>query len=178
MPDFADRVIAGRLKSRKLILPVSESVRPTKNRVRQAAFNLLTARVEWEDLRVADLCCGSGAWGLEAVSRGAAEVWMVDMDVRCAQANARALDVLGAVHCVGADVRDWAPPRALDVVLADPPYGSGLAQELLGRAAQFGGAGCWWCVETARDEMLRWEGFEEVDFRDYGGSRVWVGRRV
>ncbi len=174
---FYERIVAGSLKGRKIVLPKNEGVRPSKNRVRQAVFNLLGARLDWEGLVVADLFCGSGAWGLEAASRGAAKVILVDLDERAAAQNVRDLAV-GNVKVVGADVRRWAPPALLDVVLLDPPYGKGLAQDALARAGQIGKAGSWWCIETGRDEDLVWEGFEDVDFRDYGGSRVWVGRRI
>lgn len=173
---FYDRIIAGSLKGRTLALPKSAEVRPTKNRVKQAVFNLLTARVDWDGLVVGDLFCGSGAWGLEAVSRGAKKVYCVDVDERVAAANIKALGV-GNAAAVAADVRTWKPPALLDVVLADPPYGKGLAQGLIARASDIGQSGSWWCVETSKDEGLVWDGFEDVDFRDYGASRIWVGRQ-
>jgi len=174
---FYDRIVAGSLRGRKIALPKNENVRPSKNRVRQAVFNLLGARLDWEGLAVADLFCGSGAWGLEAASRGAGKVLLVDMDERTAAQNVRDLGVAN-VSVVAADVRRWAPPALLDVVLLDPPYGKGLAQAVLARAGQIGKPGSWWCIETGRDEDLVWDGFEAVEFRDYGGSRVWVGRRI
>jgi len=175
MATFKDRIIAGRWRGRGLVLPKSESVRPTRNRVRQAAFNLLTARMAWQGTAVVDLCCGSGAWGLEAASRGAAKVVLVDSEVAVAKDNVAALGA-GQVQVVKADVRAWAPGQAFDVVLADPPYGRGMAQALLARTETLGKGGSWWCVETASDEELDWNGFVDVDFRDYGVSRIWVGR--
>lgn len=172
---FYDRIIAGTLKGRKVLLPKSEGVRPSKNRVRQAVFNLLGARLDWEDLSVADLFCGSGAWGLEALSRGAAKVVLVDMDDRTAATNVKDLGVSTA-SVMGADVRQWKPAALLDVVLLDPPYGKDLAQGVIDRAALFGKPDSWWCVETGRDEELNWDSFEDVEHRDYGGSRVWVAR--
>jgi len=174
---FYDRIIAGELKGRKIALPKSDEVRPTKNRVKQAVFNLLTARVDWEGAVVGDLFCGSGAWGLEAVSRGAAKVVCVDVDERCAAENVRALG-LKTVSVVAGDVRTWSPPALLDVVLADPPYGKGLAQGLVARAAEIGKSGSWWSVETGKDDELVWDGFEDVDSRDYGASRVWVAHQL
>ena len=174
---FFDRVIAGSLKGRKIELPKSDGVRPSKNRVKQAVFNLLGARLDWDGLVVADLFCGSGAWGIEAASRGAKQVFCVDVDERVARANVKALAV-NNVQAAGADVRNWAAPALLDVVLADPPYGKGLAQAVISRAKLLGKAGSWWCVETGRDEELVWDGFEDVEHRDYGGSRVWVARLI
>lgn len=173
---FTDRVIAGSLKGRKIALPKSDSVRPSKNRVRQAAFNILTARVEWHGAVVADLFCGSGAWGLEAASRGAKTVFCVDVDERTAAENIKALGASGC-KAVSADVRLWKAPAPCDVVLADPPYGKGLVQGVLARAGEIGKRGSWWCVETGRDDGLAWDGFGDVEYRDYGGSRVWIARQ-
>ncbi len=172
---FYDRIIAGTLKGRKLLLPKSEGVRPSKNRVRQAVFNLLGARLNLDGLNVADLFCGSGAWGLEALSRGAAKVVLVDIDDRTAATNVKDLAAAN-VAVFAADVRQWKPITLLDVVLLDPPYGKGLAQGVIDRAALIGKPDSWWCVETGRDEPLNWDGFADVEYRDYGGSRVWVAR--
>lgn len=174
---FSERIIAGSLKGRVVMMPKNEAVRPSKNRVRQAVFNLLTARVDWDGLVVADLCCGSGAWGLEAISRGADKVFCVDMDERTAAANIKALELDNA-KAVAGDVRQWMPLALVDVVLADPPYGKGLAQVVVNRAALIGKSGSWWCIEAGRDDEITWDGFEDVEFRDYGGSRLWVGRQV
>ncbi len=174
---FYDRIIAGTLKGRKVLLPKSEGVRPSKNRVRQAVFNLLGARLDWDGLSVGDLFCGSGAWGLEALSRGAAKVVLVDIDDRTAATNVKELGAANAsVH--SADVRQWKPASLLDVVLLDPPYGKGLAQGVIDRASVIGKSGSWWCAETGREEELNWAGFEDVNFRDYGASRVWVARQA
>ena len=182
---FSDRIIAGYLKGRVLVLPKSEGVRPSKNRVKQAVFNMLTARVDWDGMVVGDLFCGSGAWGIEAVSRGAQQVFCVDIDERTVKQNIQGLKgegmqglTEGQAVAVSADVRLWKPPALLDVVLADPPYGKGLAQALVLRAADIGKSGSWWCVEAGRDDEIVWDGFEKVEFRDYGGSRVWVAQRV
>jgi len=173
---FYDRIIAGTFKGRKLLLPKNEGIRPSKNRVRQAVFNLLGARLDWDGMSVGDLFCGSGAWGLEAVSRGAAKAVLVDIDERAAATNVKDLG-LTKVSITAADVRQWKPAALLDVVMLDPPYGKGLAQAVIDRATAIGKSGSWWCAETGRDEELNWAGFEDVDFRDYGASRVWVARQ-
>lgn len=174
---FSDRIIAGVYKGRALVLPADDAVRPTKNRVRQAVFNMLGSRLDWDGLRVVDLCCGSGAWGLEALSRGAAEVVLVDRDVKVAEANAQALGVGAQVEVVKSEVGAWVSAAPFDVVLADPPYALPLAQRLLARAGELGGNGSWWAMETAPSTQLDWAGFEEVVHRDYGGSRIWVGKQ-
>ena len=132
------RVIAGRWKGRKLRAGTGQAVRPTTDRVKEALFSLLGPEIP--GAVVMDLCCGSGGLGIEAMSRGAAEVVFVD-------AAAASLDLLRAnlAHCDAAaadyrtlrsDVRQWLrrwpgdPRRRPLVILADPPYDSGLAGQL------------------------------------------------
>lgn len=175
--NLSDRIIAGQWKGRPLLLAKDAGVRPSKNRVRQAVFNMLGSRLDWDGLTVADLCCGSGAWGLEAASRNAAHVFLVDRDVAVAAKNTQTLAAT-AVQVVKGDAAAWTPPALLDVVLADPPYDSTLAQALIRHANRLGKDGSWWAMETAATTELDWAGFDGVVFRDYGGSRVWVARQA
>ena len=131
------RVIGGQWRGRRL-KPVPGGVRPTTDRVREALFNLLAAEVP--DARIADLCCGSGALGVEALSRGAAHVDFVDVasaSLAVARAN---LDLCGAAPETWSlhrtDAARWLTRRLAEVdssllVLADPPYGGKAAADLL-----------------------------------------------
>ena len=111
---------------RRLAVP-PRGTRPTTDRVREALFNVLAVRRDFDGLRVLDLYAGSGALGLEALSRGAASVLFVDSDRRAAEVIARNIDVVGLP---GATVRRSAvatvlaagAPAPMDLVLADPPY--------------------------------------------------------
>lgn len=173
------RITTGRFKGRTLLLPNDAAVRPTRERIRQAVFNMLGSRLDWHGLTVADLCCGSGAWGLEAFSRGAAQVWLVDTDTRTARANVAALGLIEAmgVHIVQADVRTWQPPTPLDVVLADPPYGTQLCANLLQRAAQLGAPTSWWALEDGANDALEWpETFTNLAEKVYGVSKINIGQ--
>lgn len=101
--------------------------RPTTDRVREALFNVLTARIDFAGIRVLDLYAGSGALGLEALSRGAATALFVESDARAAaviEQNVAALGVRGAVVRRGsvASVLAGGATRPVDLVLADPPY--------------------------------------------------------
>ena len=102
------------------------TVRPTTDYAREAIFSMLESRGGLSDLVVADLYCGSGAMGLEALSRGAKKVYFVDSDPAClaaARANFESLDLEGAAHYVRASLPVWSAPPDLDLVVADPPYG-------------------------------------------------------
>lgn len=119
------RIVAGAAGGRRLIVP--SSARPTTDRVREALFNVLSARLDFDGLRVLDLYAGSGALGLEALSRGAAWVLLVDSDRRAVDVIARNVATIGLP---GATVRRGPVSSVLaagaaapvDLVLADPPY--------------------------------------------------------
>ncbi|HYN30317.1 MAG TPA: 16S rRNA (guanine(966)-N(2))-methyltransferase RsmD [Dermatophilaceae bacterium] len=121
------RIIAGRAGGRTLRTPPGRGTRPTSDRVREALFSALDARGAVAGARVLDLYAGSGALGLEAASRGAAAVLLVDSDRRAAgvaRGNAAALG-LPAVTVAAAPVATVLagdPGQGHDLVLADPPY--------------------------------------------------------
>lgn len=120
------RVVGGRVRGRRLTAPRGDATRPTSDFVREAIFNALQAIVDWEGVRVADLFAGTGALGIEALSRGAASCVFVDNDRRAAdaiRANVAGTGFSDAAHVVVRDVMEWlaaAPP--FDVVFTDPPY--------------------------------------------------------
>jgi 16S rRNA (guanine966-N2)-methyltransferase len=95
---------------------------------------MLDSRGGVDDLVVADLYCGSGAMGIEALSRGAAEVYFVDEDQNCltaAKDNLAPLALEGRVHFIRSRLPGWSPPVGVDLVLADPPYGPFDVEELV-----------------------------------------------
>lgn len=126
------RIIGGVARGRRIAVP-PRGTRPTTDRVRESLFNILTARRELTGLAVLDLYAGSGALGLEALSRGAASALFVESDPRTASLIARNIDTLGLA---GATVRRGAvaavlaagTASAVDLVLADPPYEVGAAE--------------------------------------------------
>lgn len=121
------RIIAGRAGGLRIEVPKGSATRPTSDRVREALFSVIEARWDLDGARVLDLYAGSGALGLEACSRGAGAVTLVESDRRTAglaERNARAID------CTVADVvarpvqatLAGGPRAAYDVVVSDPPY--------------------------------------------------------
>jgi 16S rRNA (guanine966-N2)-methyltransferase len=120
------RVIGGVARGRRLKAKLPPTVRPTTDYAREAIFSMLESRGGLRDLVVVDLYCGSGAMGIEALSRGAAKVYFVDTDPQClaaAKDNLAPLQLSGDAIFVRANLPLWNPPRDLDLVLADPPYG-------------------------------------------------------
>lgn len=125
------RVIAGSAKGRRLVAPKGTATRPTSDLVRGAVFNVLAPIVDLDGAAVADLFAGSGALGIEALSRGAASCVFVDSDrhaVDAVRANLQATGLAGG-DVVHADVARWVAGqgrgRGFDVVFADPPYAHG-----------------------------------------------------
>jgi 16S rRNA (guanine966-N2)-methyltransferase len=122
------RIIAGTAGGRRLETPKGSATRPTSDRVREALFGALDARGVLSGARVLDLYAGSGALGLEAASRGAAQVVLVDSAgaaVLAARRNVAALGMASTVTVVSAPVARYLagdPPWPADLVLLDPPY--------------------------------------------------------
>ena len=154
------RIIAGAWRGRPLAAPEGRDTRPTSDRAREGLFSMLASRIgSFGGLEVGDLFAGTGALGLEALSRGAAHCTFVEKDPGAAAALKRNVAKLGAA--ARADIRTQpaehsSPPRApCDLVLIDPPYRSGLADQALARIAT--GAwlapGAWVSVETAGEAL-------------------------
>lgn len=162
--------------------------RPTTDRVRESLFNLLSARIDFTGIEVLDLYAGSGALGLEALSRGASAVTFVESDSRAVaviERNVASLGVRGATVRRGtvAAVLAAAPARPVDLVLADPPYELDASQVTDVLAAL--GAGRWVApgavavVErSASGPEIAWpDGWSPWRTRRYGDTRVELAER-
>ncbi len=153
------RVISGRWRGRALKAPEGESTRPTSDRAREAIFSMLTSRLgSFEGLDVLDVFAGTGALGIEALSRGAGSACFLDNDAAAVRAIKANLKTMGA----DGDVRQ-APvlavgraPRPHHVVFLDPPYGEGLAGPALAHLWAQGwiAPAALISVETAANEVL------------------------
>lgn len=119
------RVVAGELGGRKLISPEGTATRPTTDRVREAIFNALGSLGVLEGAVVADLFAGSGAIGIEAISRGAEHCTFVERDrnaIRVLEDNLDALDLGPRSRVMRSDASSVAAALDVDIVFADPPY--------------------------------------------------------
>ncbi|MEV1024021.1 16S rRNA (guanine(966)-N(2))-methyltransferase RsmD [Streptomyces sp. NPDC050264] len=183
------RVIAGRAGGRRLAVPPGNGTRPTSDRAREGLFSTWQALLGTLDgTRVADLYAGSGAVGLEALSRGASHALLVEADTRAARTireNIRAVDLPGAEARTGkaAQVVAGAPPALpYDLVFLDPPYAvadDDLREILLTLRTQG------WLTDEAlvtverstRGGEFSWpDGFEGLRSRRYGEGTFWYGR--
>lgn len=152
------RVIAGRWRGSKLAVGDAPGLRPTSDRVRETLFNWLMPVLH--DARVLDLFAGSGALGLEALSRGAASAVLVERDPRLAVsllATTRRLPGGEAATVVQADALSWLPtqPRAgFDIAFVDPPFASGLWEPVLAALLPLLAEGAWLYVEAPLAESV------------------------
>jgi 16S rRNA (guanine966-N2)-methyltransferase len=171
------RIIAGQWRGRPIVAPKGDATRPTADRTREALFSMLVSRLgSFEDLAVADLFAGSGALGLEALSRGAASCLFVEQDKPALDALRANIAKLGAKGDVRAQsVMSLGPARApLDLILMDPPYGTGAGIVALDKLARLGwvGPASWISIETAKAEKVEVAGFELDAEKIYGKARV------
>ncbi|WP_314373632.1 16S rRNA (guanine(966)-N(2))-methyltransferase RsmD [Sphingomonas paucimobilis] len=176
------RVIAGTWRGRPLVAPKGDVTRPTADRTREALFSMLAARLgDFEGLAVGDFFAGSGALGIEALSRGAASCLFVEQDRHALDALRANLEKLGAKGDVRAtSVMALGPARQpLDVVLMDPPYGTGAGSVALDKLARLGwiGAGSWISIETAKQEEVSVAGFVVDTSRVHGKARLTLLRQ-
>ena len=179
------RIVGGQYKGREIAAPPGRDTRPTSDRARESLFNIL-AHADWspgiEGRRVLDLFAGSGALGLEAMSRGAIFALFVETDSAARGAirdNIETLGLFGTTRIHRRDATDLGlKPAGLgdpfDLVFLDPPYGKGLGE----RAMAALGEGGWITpqavimLEVGADETPSLPAFEILDERDYGAAKI------
>lgn len=153
------RIITGQWRGRKLVAPKGDATRPTADRMRETLFAMLISRLgSLEGLQVADLFAGSGALGLEALSRGAATCLFVEQDRAALDAIRTNIATLGAQTKARVETGSATQLRAatapLDLILLDSPYHSGAGEVALDRLLRLGWIGpqTWVSLETAFNE--------------------------
>jgi len=173
------RIIAGEWRGRTLAAPAGMATRPTADRTRETLFSMLASRLgSFEGLRVADLYAGSGALGLEALSRGAAQAVFVETDrvaLKAIEVNVAAMKAGDRAGVRAMSAASLALNERFDLVFADPPYHPGSGSAAAAAVAQAGwlATGGWMAVETQRgDAVAPPEGWEVDAERDVGRARL------
>lgn len=179
------RIIAGEWRRRPLQAPPGEATRPTADRARETLFSMLTSRLGgFEGLSVADLFAGSGALGLEALSRGAASCLFVEQDpaaIRALRANIAALRAQQRCDVRATSVLQLgSASRPIDLLLLDPPYGTGAGAVALDRLARLGwiGEASWIALETAADEPVQVKALAIESERKVGKAKLTLLRSL
>jgi 16S rRNA (guanine966-N2)-methyltransferase len=182
------RIIAGRFKGKTLDAAKGLNTRPTSDRVREALFNVLehgAPAVDFEGARVLDLFAGSGALGLEALSRGARYSLFIEDDAGARGAirrNVEAMGLTGITKIWRRDATKLGPAgnlAAFDLIFCDPPYGKGLGERALASAVE----GKWIApqaiavLEERAGLAPAWPApFEEIDRRRYGDTEIAIAK--
>ena len=173
------RIVAGQWRGRKLAAPEGDTTRPTADRTRETLFSMLASRLgSFDGLAVADLFAGSGALGLEALSRGAASCLFVEQDppaIRAIRSNIANLRAQAQCDVRAGSVLALGPAKApLDLVMLDPPYRSGAGAVALDKLHRLGwlAAGTWISLETAADEEPKLKGLVVDADRKVGKARI------
>jgi 16S rRNA (guanine966-N2)-methyltransferase len=178
------RIVAGKFRGTALATPKGAATRPTGDRVREALFNILEHGIEdfsLQGARVLDLFAGTGALGLEALSRGAKYALFIDDAAEARgliRRNIETLHLTGIAKIWRRSATGLGPAgnvAPFDLVFLDPPYGKGLGEQAL-RSAREGGwirsGGVAILEEAAKSEISLPDGYEEMDRRTYGDTQV------
>ena len=173
------RIIAGEWRGRKLAAPKGDATRPTADRTRETLFSMLVSRLgSFEGLMVLDLFAGSGALGLEALSRGAASCLFVEQDADAVKAIRANIDALGArdrATVQTASVMTLGAARStFDLILLDPPYDTGAGAVALDRMHRLGWIGpqSWISLETGAKETVAIKGLVIEAERTIGKAKL------
>lgn len=177
------RIVAGKFRGKQLLTPQSMDIRPTADRVRESMFNILNSRLgpNLDGLRVLDLFAGTGALGLEALSRGASFAVFVDMGTEAralVRAHIEDMGLGGQTKLLRRDATDLGPVekfQPFNLIFLDPPYAQGLAEKAL-QSAITGG----WIAPDATIILEERKGVElslpndltVEDTRDYGDTSI------
>jgi len=182
---MALRIIAGQWRGRKLDVPEGDQTRPTADRTRETLFSMLNSRLgSFESLRIADLFAGSGALGLEALSRGAASCIFAEMAppaIRTLRTNIARLHAQAQADVRAGSVMALGPMKqALDLILLDPPYDTNAGVVAIDKLNRLGwiDEGTWISLETAHNEEPKVRGFDVESDRKVGKARITLLRKT
>lgn len=179
------RIIAGEWRGRPLAAPEGSATRPTSDRAREGLFSMLASRAgSFDGLRVADLFAGTGALGLEALSRGASHCTFVESDrsaLGILRHNVARFSAEGRADIRSQSVEHARPPeRPCDIVLLDPPYRTGLAAMAMARVANsdWMAPGGWISIETSGERLDAPAGFSVEAERRFRKAHILLLRRT
>ncbi len=173
------RIIAGKYRGKKLKSPLTDKIRPTADRAREAVFNILNARLNqnWPDYALLEIFAGTGGFGLAALSRGVKKICQIDSDTRTAAANAALFpDEKARIKLLRADAAKLGTSvEKFNLLFMDAPYNQGLSEKALASVANGGwlepGALC--LVEIEKKEQIKIpENYEVLEERIYGLAKI------
>ncbi|MDC0228035.1 16S rRNA (guanine(966)-N(2))-methyltransferase RsmD [Alphaproteobacteria bacterium] len=182
------RIISGKYRGLKLQPPVDFTIRPTSDRLKESLFSMLESNkynIKIENSNVIDICSGTGALGIEALSRGAKLIYFIDKDpkaINVLQKNISKLKIDYKNETYIKIIRDDAN-KALqniknnfDIVLIDPPYNSNVIEECLVKLKQYNliNFNSYIFAESSKNENINFDGFDLLDTKIYGKSKLTI----
>jgi 16S rRNA (guanine966-N2)-methyltransferase len=182
------RIVAGKFGGTGLAAPKGLETRPTSDKVRQALFNVLIhgePDVDFETVRVLDLFAGSGALGLEALSRGARYCVFIDESAAARASIRRNVEALGLTGSTkiwrrdATNLGEVGTVSPFDLIFCDPPYGKGMGERALAAAVEGGWVGreAVAVLEERAEVDIVWPApFAEIDRRRYGDTQIAIAR--
>lgn len=177
------RIVAGKYRGRPLACPEGKNTRPTSDRARESVFNMLDSRLRkkdlsWADITVLDAFAGTGALGIEALSRGASRLYAMEKDARtiaCLKDNLKIVEPHQYTVLAADVLNPPAADEAVDIVFMDPPYRQGLIPASLTALAEKGWIGpqtlCIIEAEKSEEELIP-NDFTVSDERKYGKAKI------
>lgn len=184
------QIIGGTLRGRKLLPLEGGDIRPTSSRARESIFNILMHRMMEDgssyivDKNVADLCCGSGAMGIEAISRGAAHATFVDVSNKSldiARQNVKKFAIDAQADFIRADAFRLPPARrACHVIFCDPPYGAGMNEKILHAVREanwLAEGGVIIAEQSSKERIPEMDKYILLLEREYGRAKILVWQK-
>jgi len=182
------RIISGKFRGLKLQPPVDFTIRPTSDRLKESLFSILESnkyKIKIENSNVIDICSGTGALGIEALSRGAKLIYFIDKDpkaIKVLQKNISKLKIDYKDETYIKIIRDDANKalqnikNSFDIVLIDPPYNSNVIEECLVKLKQYNliNFNSYIFAESSKNENTNFDGFDLLDTKVYGRSKLTI----
>ncbi|MFV0626979.1 MAG: 16S rRNA (guanine(966)-N(2))-methyltransferase RsmD [Alphaproteobacteria bacterium] len=173
------RIIAGKYRGKKLFTPTTDTIRPTSDRARESIYNIINSKIDgdWEDISLLDVFSGTGAFSLEAVSRGVGEVGLIDLDITLSSKNATLFSAeKSKIKIIKANALNLPlSNKQYDIVFLDAPYFKDMSPKVLEELSTKGwlksNALCIIELEKKEDLVLP-KNFEELDERRYGLAKI------
>lgn len=187
------RIILGKWKGRKIDAKLPSGIRPTQDAVRETIFNILSNYIDFDESQCADICAGAGMLGIEALSRGAEKVYFVDKNYKAteyiknslklieADPNQYKICKLDAIQFINHYADDTAPPKLLDVVFADPPYNTSIANDILLITSEkpiLRKDGILVLETAIFTQLSKLESYELLRERQFGASKISIFRKT
>ena len=184
------RIISGKFRGLKLHPPVDLSIRPTSDRLKESLFSIIESNkynIKIKNSKVIDICSGTGALGIEALSRGAKSVYFIDKDpkaINVLQKNISKLQIDNKddtyIKVIKNDVLKALQDINIifDLVLIDPPYNSNIIEECLVKLKEYNliDLNGYIFAESSKNEDINFDGFDLLDTKIYGKSKLTILR--